>query len=191
MLSANAIISIATYKFPNTFNVVVSSLSSSNPHRSANDTLMAFLTTVAPSRTVFLFILNESPELSIQKSKTRKIVYSSIFLFLPGFPALKAIIKIHSNNTILCIASITFVCNRYCTVSTTPLESSTLFQTTSLYPLHRSLFFSANKKILVGIATDIFDYIQTTNRFNLKMDCLTLVKTLSPMCRSDIMTLIY
>ncbi|CAL8121132.1 unnamed protein product [Orchesella dallaii] len=185
----NITINPGIYRYSDTFNVIISSLSHSEPSTYAVKAVYKFMEIIDPSRSLFLFVTLDSGDILVRKRYVHELSFN-ISSLTPIFPALKAIISIPS--TTICYkiiqkTTVTIICNSYCKTDLVSIQNSNLFSL-HFFSLHRLLFYNANSKVLPGLAKDIFDYAGAAVR--IPKICLLIVKSLKPACRADIMSLL-
>ncbi|CAL8121138.1 unnamed protein product [Orchesella dallaii] len=185
----NVTISDGMYRYSNTYNVILSSLSHSEPSTSAAKTVYNFLDILSPTRSLFLFVTLDSGDILVSMRYVHDLSFR-ISDVTSIFPALKAIVSIPSTagcDKIVRKTAVTIICNSYCKTQTVSIQDSNLFSL-PFVSLHKRLFNNANSKVLPGLAKDIFGYARVAAR--MPKICLLLVKSLNSACRADIMSLL-
>ncbi|CAL8121109.1 unnamed protein product [Orchesella dallaii] len=186
--SENAKITVGVYRFSNPFNIIISPLSTKTPAQSASNTVFKFIDVLIPSRSLYIFVIVDNGDIALRKQNQNDVPLW-ISQALPVFPALKAVINIPSSRITsksVAQSTITFICNSYCETNPMKLQNSD-FLASNIYSIHRTLYRNANLKFLPGLARDIFDYVNTAPYLNF---CFTVIKSLEPICRSDIMSIL-
>ncbi|CAL8092239.1 unnamed protein product [Orchesella dallaii] len=164
------------YKHSNTYNIIISHLSNEDPAQSASDTVVAFINTVTPTNTLFLFTT---------KIKVNIYTLLKTAQTIPVYPTLKAVIYTNHRNSYQMSNVIMLNClrNNYC--PKWAIKTQNLFETNSKFTfIHRSLHQNAYGSILHGLPENTAPV-----RFfgkNIGM-CQIFIKFLDPLCHHDIM----
>ncbi|CAL8092235.1 unnamed protein product [Orchesella dallaii] len=157
------------YRHSNTYNVIISRLSNENPTQSVKDTVMAFINTVVPSKTLFLFTTKMKLNIPILLKTSHT---------LPVFPALKAVLHI-SNKIVSSLVILNCLGGYKCPPTSNLLEKDLEFDF-----IHRSLHKNAYGSILHGLPESTAPAKKLGKNVG---KCRILIKYLDPNCPNDIM----
>ncbi|CAL8114731.1 unnamed protein product [Orchesella dallaii] len=179
--------STGIYRFSDTFNVIIYHLRQRRDYIKQLDRITDMNDFVVPSRTIFLFITQYTGQETL--ARNRKLTNWSPDLQV--FAALKLILTLPQRNQ--CNrneTTVTVICAGYCTPTSwnfTDFEENYLVS--SVYSLHRSLFWNGNRKVLPGLVSDTDSFIEDTPKQNQGV-CLSTSNRLDRKCRNGIMTML-
>ncbi|CAL8114708.1 unnamed protein product [Orchesella dallaii] len=179
--------STGIYRFSDTFNVIIYHLNQRRDYIKQLDTLSLIYNFVVPSRTICLFINQYIGQETL--ARNRKLTNWSPDIQV--FAALKLILTLSQRNQ--CNrneTTVTVICAGYCTPTSwnfTDFEENYLVS--SVYSLHRSLFWNGNRKVLPGLVSDKDSFIADTPKQNQGV-CLSTSNRIDYKCKDGIMTML-
>ncbi|CAL8130256.1 unnamed protein product [Orchesella dallaii] len=175
-----------TYRYSNTFDIILASLPESLEALTFHDVLMTFIDIVVPSRSVFAFIQNSASQPPPTKETVKNWIQN-----LPTFPALKFLLSVNltsSSSNEVSVSSAYYLCSGSRVFVPLPFPEFLIQAKSATWiKLHRSQTWNGNRELIRGFIFDSYGYLKSPKE---QARCLQLVKSIHIYCTSEIVTLL-